>query len=74
MKMQDISLRLTGTEVIELPVIRGLNTRASKGISREGTLSFWRPEIPKTCSRAMCEAQAIFISRGADLGVNRQGM
>lgn len=71
MKIQDASLRLTGTMATELPVISPFRRRASKGISREGTLFFWRPEMLKTCSRAMCEAQVIFLSRGADLGVNR---
>lgn len=61
--MRDASLRLKGTRVIELPVISRFGTRASRGISQEGTLFFWRPEILKNCS--------IFVSRGTDLGVNR---
>ena len=49
-RMQDTSLRLRGARVIELPVVSRFGMRASKGISREGTLSFQRPEILKTCS------------------------
>ncbi len=59
--------------VTKLPLTGSFSTRASKGISREGTFFFQRPGIPKTCSKikTVCGAQVIFVSRGADLGINR---
>jgi len=73
MKMQDARLGLKGTMATELPVISAFRTRASKGISREGTLFFGRPEIPGDLLRInnVFGARVIFVSRGADLGVNR---
>lgn len=72
MKIQDASLRLTGTMATELPVISSFRMRASRGISREGTLFFGVPRYRRPAQdRRKCEAQVIFISRGADLGVNR---
>jgi len=49
--MQDARPGLRGTIVTELPAISAFCTRAYRGISREGTLFFGRPEIKKTCSR-----------------------
>jgi len=69
--MPDISL--IERMAAELPIISTFSTRASKGISREGTLFFSASrdteDLLKT--RTMCEVQVIFISRDADLGVNR---
>jgi len=72
-KIQDTSLRLGGARIIELPVVRRSGTRASKGISREGTLFFSASRDTEDLLkiRAMCEAQVIFLSWDADLGVNR---
>ncbi len=73
--MQDASLRVNGTRVIELPVISRFGIRASKGISWEGTFFFSASrdteDLLKT--RARCEAQVIFISRDANLGSIGEG-
>jgi len=72
-KIQDTSLRLGGARIIELPVVRRSGTRASKGIPREGTLFFSASRDTEDLFKrvTMRGAQAIFISRDADFGVNR---
>jgi len=72
-RMQDTSLRLREARVIELPVVSRSGTRASKGISHEGTFFFSASRDTEDLlnRRMMCGAQVIFISRDADLGVNR---
>ena len=71
--MQDVRPGLRGTMVTELPVISRFNTRASKGISREGTFFFHASRDTEGLLKIskMCRAQVIFMSRGAYLGVNR---
>ena len=58
----------------ELPVIRAFRKRASRGISREGTLSFLASRDAEDLrNNNDVDGQVIFMSRGADLGVNRRG-
>lgn len=73
--MQDARPGLRGTIVTGLPVISTFSTRASKGISREGTsfLPASRDTEDLLKTNKVCRAQVIFTSRGADLGVNRWG-
>jgi len=74
MKMQDTSLKLKGTRVIELPVMSAFRTRASKGISEGGTFLFSAPRDTEDLlikSKKNVWAQAFFMSWGADPGVNR---
>ena len=72
-RMQDTSLRLSGARVIELPVVSRFGRRASKRISREDTFFFSASRDTEDLlnRRMMFGAQAILISRDADLGVNR---
>ena len=72
-RTQDISSRLRGATVIELPMVSRFGTRASKGISREGTFFFSASRDTEELlkRRGVSQAQVIFISRDADLGVNR---
>ena len=72
--MQDARPGLRGSRVIELPVISRFNTRASREISREGTffvLASRDTEDPAQTRKYYVGAEVIFLSRGADLGVNR---
>jgi len=71
--MQDTNLRLKETMVMGLPARSKLSTRAFKGNSLEGTFFFGVPrcQIPAQTEKYYVGVQVIFISRGADLGVNR---
>lgn len=71
--MQNASLRLRRTRVIELPVDSRFGKRASKEISRQGTFLFSASRDAEGLLKQedTMSGQVIFSSRGADLGVNR---
>jgi len=73
MKMQDARPRLRGTMVTELPVINAFHTCVLPREFPGKALSFLASRDTEDLLKInkVFRAQVIFISRGANLGVNR---